>query len=298
MKMRKILSGALELACGLPLVAAGLVGGFLFLQSRSLVYLLFPMLSVLAAGLGYWRGRRSKLPSRLVAVLLNLPLFLTILWFLTERAWGLLALPAVAALFSSLGIAAARSDAPASAGRISRQLLLPLLLVNVAMAFAIPRFVSTLIISKQVTQPAKPFRLAPIQGAAVTSGQLLGRVVVLDFWATWCGPCRREFPVLDRVVDHFSGQPDVVFYAVNGARGDTPEEALRYFREMRYRPIVAFDPGHEVQTALSVRGFPSLVVIDRAGRIRMRHVGFLGAEDLEGKLRTLIERLLSEKAVA
>jgi thiol-disulfide isomerase/thioredoxin len=294
--MRKLLAIVVEVLCGLPLVAVSALGADVLLQRRSLAYLLFPLITGVGAALGFWRGRAGKLPPWLLAVLLDLPLLLLVGWFLSSRVFSLLALPLLSTVSVVLGLAAAgreRAGAPGR-GHAAAAVLVPLLVLNLALAAAVPRFVSSLIISREMDEPAPPYRLAMLDGGTVAAGQLRGRVVVLDFWATWCGPCRRELPEIQRLSDRFAGRRDVVICAVDGAENDTPEQALRFFRQHRYRLDLAYDYQQAASKALSVHGFPTLLVLDRAGRIRLRHVGFVGAEDLGGKLTGLIERLLAE----
>jgi thiol-disulfide isomerase/thioredoxin len=296
--MRKLLVVLLEAICALPLVAVGLGGADVLLQSPSLAYLLFPLLTVAAAALGFWRGRASALASWQVATLIDLPLLLVVLWFLSQRAWSLLALPLLGMTFAALGIAAARSARTAPRGRRWAIVLVPLLAVNFVLLLGLQRFVSSLVVSREVREPAPLYRLALLAGGTMDARQLRGRVVVLDFWATWCGPCRRELPELEQIYERFAKRPDVAFYAVDAARGDTPEQARRFFHQHGYRLALAYDRAEEVQKLLAVSGLPSLLVLDRAGRIRLRHVGFVGAENLTGKLTSLIDTLLAESPEA
>lgn len=299
--MRRILAVGLELASGLPLVAVGFFGARILLQSRPLVYLLFPSLCLVAVSLGIWRSRESDLPSWQIVALLNLPLLLVILWFLSRRTWASVALPLLAMVFSALGVAAGRRHRAASIRRAWRIVLAPIVGANIVLALGIPWFASSFIVSREVTEPARDFRLALLDGSTVSAQQLRGRVVVLDYWATWCVPCRRELPDLDRVQERFSKRPDVVFYAVNfskgdtpGERGDTPELAQRFFRDNGCRLALAFDTGSGMSEVFSVSRLPTLLILDRSGRVRFRHAGFIGSEDLVGTVSGVIEKLLDE----
>lgn len=302
-----------ELLCGLPLLAVAFLGVRTLLQSLTLVYLLFPLLCVAGAAMGFWRGRASRLAAWQIATLLSLPLCLVVLYFLSARAPLLPALPILATASVALGLAAARADAPrerrplggASRGvRRLAMLLLLVLAVNLPLAFLVPRFVTSFVDAAEVTEPAPPFQLTLLEGGGTVSArQLRGQVVVLDFWATWCIPCRRELPELERLRKRFQGRPGVAFYAVDFAQGDSPgevgdspEQARRFLRGAGYRLTAAYDAGGTAAHALSLSRLPALVLIDPAGRIRLRHLGFIGAEDLVGKLTGLIDRLLAANA--
>jgi cytochrome c biogenesis protein CcmG/thiol:disulfide interchange protein DsbE len=300
--MRRVLSLAGDLLGSLLILGAGVFGAAVLVQSRSLVYLLFALPSLVAAAAGAWRGRASALRPWLLLAVLNLPTLAAAVWLgAAEGAWPLLALSAVSAVFSTLGLWLVAGEgsmvpsAPSGPSGHRWQAALALLLVgNLGLALAIPRFVSSLIVHRELREPAPAFQLALLDGGTVSSQELRGRVVVLDFWTTWCQPCRREFPELERVYERFRDRPEVAFYAVDADRGDTPDNARRFFRETGYHLPVAYDHGSKTYAAFTAPGLPTLVVIDRAGRLRFRHSGFLGAEDFAGNLSRLLELLLRE----
>jgi len=124
---------------------------------------------------------------------------------------------------------------------------------------------------------------------------------VIDFWATWCAPCQHELPELEGLYRRFSGDRRVAFYAVDVSeadtpdeRGDTPAQASEFLRKHGYRMPLAFDAGGRAAKALHAHGLPTLLVLDRSGRVRLRHVGFVGAEDLGATLAGTVEKLLAE----
>jgi len=304
--MRKALAVLFELANGLVLVAVLIVGDLL-LQSRSLVVLFLPLLAVAAMGLGFWRGRASALAAWQVVALLNLPILLLVL-YTAGRAWGLLSLPVVGVAFAAMGMAIVRGPAtrgpaaPRPGGRLTHRVALPLLAAAVVVLGAMgPRFARSLVVSHEVREPPVSFQLALPAGASVAAEQLRGRVAVIDFWATWCAPCQHELPELERLYRRYSGDRRVAFYAVDVAeadtpdeQGDTPAQASEFLRKHGYRMPLAFDAGGRAAKALHAHGLPTLLVLDRSGRVRLRHVGFVGAEDLGATLAGTVEKLLAE----
>jgi len=306
--MRRLLSWAGDLLGSVLILGTCVLAAAVLIQSRALVYLLFALPSLVAAAAGAWRGRASPLRPWLLLAVLNLPTLAAAVWLgAAEGAWPVLALAAASAAFSCLGVwlvagegsivqsgPGGQSGPRAARGRRWRTALALLLLGNLGLALAIPRFVSSLVVHRELREPAPAFQLALLDGGAVSSRELRGRVVVLDFWTTWCQPCRRELPELERVFERFHDRPEVAFYAVDADRSDTPDNARRFFRETRYRLPVAYDHGSKTYAAFAAPGLPTLVVIDRAGRLRFRHTGFVGAEDFAGNLSRFLERLLRE----
>lgn len=99
-----------------------------------------------------------------------------------------------------------------------------------------------------------------------------GKVVLLNFWATWCGPCRAEMPLLDRVYQERKADGLVVL-AVNF---DEPRDAVEDFRdELQLSFPILLDPGAEVQKLYRVLAYPTSFWVDREGVIRRVYVGVM-----------------------
>ncbi len=299
--MRKALTVLIDLAGGLVLVGVTLLAVVVLLQSPYLVYAVLPLLAVAALAVGIWRGHASTLPAWLVVATLNLLLVLLVA-FAAGRAWLLWLLPVVGVAFAAIGVVAARRPAVPGGWRAGLSLLAAAVLVLGAMG---PRFARALVNVREVREPAAAFQLALPAGGTVAAQQLRGRVAVLDFWATWCAPCQHELPELDRLYRRLAADRRVVFYAVDvpmtdspGDQGDTPAKAADFFRRHGYGLPLAFDTGGAAGKALEAHGLPTLLVLDRDGRVRLRHVGFVGAEDLGATLGGTIDRLLAEEPTA
>ena len=135
---------------------------------------------------------------------------------------------------------------------------------------------------------APEFNLETLGGESVRSADLKGKVVVLDFWATWCGPCIEELPQFQATVDRWSDRPEVVFLAVSV---DQDEDVVRRFmKKNEYDFPVARDG--KVDDDFGVSAIPTIVLIGREGRIQYRHVGFDSEVDLTRKLSDEIDFLL------
>lgn len=116
---------------------------------------------------------------------------------------------------------------------------------------------------------------------------LKGKVVYLDFWASWCAPCRESFPWMSRMQSEL-GRDGLVVVAVDVDREHA--DAERFIRELSPQFRVVFDPEGVLPQRFGVRGMPTSFLIDRNGRVVRRHEGFRRADRdaLTRQLRALV----------
>jgi thiol-disulfide isomerase/thioredoxin len=140
---------------------------------------------------------------------------------------------------------------------------------------------------------APEFSLELLDGSKANLSENKGKIVILDFWATWCGPCRRGLPIVASVAEKYKDK-GVVFYAVN--QGEATEDIKKFLKDSKLTCPVALDTEDEVGELYGVRGIPHTVIIDKEGTVQVVHVGF--SPDLKESLERDIESLLAGKKLA
>ncbi len=137
-------------------------------------------------------------------------------------------------------------------------------------------------------KPAPEFVLTGLAGDdSVTLSKLRGKVVFVDFWASWCLPCRQLMPRIAELKDRYP-EIEIVAVSVDANR----EKAITFLRGVEPSLRAVHDANHAVADAYGVEQMPSSFVIDREGKLRFRHDGYK-AKDLDGIARQ-IQLLLDE----
>jgi cytochrome c biogenesis protein CcmG/thiol:disulfide interchange protein DsbE len=145
----------------------------------------------------------------------------------------------------------------------------------------------SLLPSALIDQPAPQFDLSGLgDKPGLATADLAGRVVLVNFFASWCVPCRVEHPLLMRL----AAEGRVALYGIDYK--DKPENAARLLAQLGdpYRRI-GTDRDGRIAIDFGVYGVPETYVIDQAGRIRYRQVGPITPEDYDGKLLPLLKQL-------
>ena len=120
------------------------------------------------------------------------------------------------------------------------------------------------------SMPTPDFQAETLDGKKVSLSDYQGKVLILDFWATWCGPCLAELPYFQELVNLYKNDPSVAFLTISQ---DQSKDVVRKFIEQKgYTFPVIFDTG--IGQLFEVEGIPLLIVIDKEGNIRYKHFGF------------------------
>ncbi len=135
-------------------------------------------------------------------------------------------------------------------------------------------------------EAAPGFSLELMGGGGITSDELEGRVVMMDFWASWCQPCREEAPVLAKVYEEYHDR-GVEFVGVN--LWDNAGDAEVFLQQQGHEYPNGVDDGGKIAISYGVRGIPEKFFIDREGRIVRKFSGPM----TEDRLRLILESMLA-----
>ncbi len=125
-------------------------------------------------------------------------------------------------------------------------------------------------IAETLNKPAPAFAFVNLEGQTVSLESLRGKVVVIDFWATWCGPCRMTMPLLQEFVER---KPEGVEFISMDVWEDDTTKVRPFLADYGYTFNVLFGNA-DIASQYEVTGIPTLVIIDKDGVIRYRHVGY------------------------
>lgn len=141
--------------------------------------------------------------------------------------------------------------------------------------------------TRAVSGVAPDFSLQSRDGGTISLSEFRGQVVMINFWATWCGPCREEMPHLEALYQRYSA---LGFTLLGVNVEEDSENAEAWLEEMPVSFPILFDPENRVSELYDVIAMPSTVLVDRQGNIRFSHDGYQpGYEnDYQTQIRALI----------
>lgn len=135
---------------------------------------------------------------------------------------------------------------------------------------------------------APPFALPSRNGDVVALDKLKGQVVMLNFWASWCGPCRQEMPLLDQMHKRYSS---LGFTLLGVNVEENTNDAEKWLSQTPVTFPVLFDKENKVSKLYDVNAMPSTVFIDRKGNVRYLHKGYKPGDEAEylNQIRALLK---------
>src|SRR5258706_9371226 len=139
-------------------------------------------------------------------------------------------------------------------------------------------------------QPAPDVALPDAQGTVIALETLRGKVVYVDFWASWCGPCRRSFPWMNELHERYAGR-GLIIVAVNVDKKRA--DAERFLAQYPAAFAVVFDPAGALPQAYAVPGMPTSYLVDARGNIVHVEPGF--HDDQRAALEARIRSLLADR---
>ena len=149
-----------------------------------------------------------------------------------------------------------------------------------------------------VSEPAAAFTLTDLDGKQVSLNDYKGKIVILDFWATWCAPCKASFPAMQMAVNKYKDDANVKFLFIHTweQAANPLQDATNYIKSMKYSFEVLMDTKdaqtkvNKVVSSYNVKGIPAKFVIDGAGNVRFKLTGFDGSNEAAvDELTTMID---------
>ena len=161
------------------------------------------------------------------------------------------------------------------------------LLAATALMFTVPNTAAGVAMSG----PAPDFTAKTSRGTTLRLSELQGQVVLVNFWASWCGPCLQEMPHLNRLYERYS---PAGFVLVGVNIDDDAKVGLEAASRFKIKFPVVLDTDKKVSSLYNMSGMPATIIIDKTGRVRFVHIGYKPGSGVEESYERMIKELLRQ----
>ncbi len=168
-----------------------------------------------------------------------------------------------------------------------------LLLASYGSLVEYPKFIQH-VMAEETLVKLPNFKVSDLEGNSISLNDLRGKVIVIDYWATWCKPCRDEFSELENVVKHFDGNENVVFLITNADHREDLKKVQDFAKNNAFQLPFYNDETGNATRAINLNSYPTLILIDKEGNLRLKHEGYSNAENLTQFLKAKIDELIAE----
>jgi thiol-disulfide isomerase/thioredoxin len=145
------------------------------------------------------------------------------------------------------------------------------------------------IVASMVAEPSPDFKAEALKGGEIAKEQFAGKVAILNFWATWCGPCRKELPYFEKAYKKLGGRDDLVFLAVSTDAEETRGQVPGFIEKGGYTFPVAY--GQAMAEAFGVTAIPTLIILGKDGKVVLRRTGFDPSIEMDRMLEWVLAAL-------
>ena len=154
--------------------------------------------------------------------------------------------------------------------------------------------------SRKINKLAPDFALTDLEGKTVKLADLKGKIVIIDFWAIWCGPCRTSLPYFQQAYEKYKNNKDIKFFAINTWERVKENEKVKSIKSFLNSnnfsfPVLIDDSISKFVEKLGVESIPTKFAIDKEGNVQFTTVGFNGADEMLDEIDLWIEILLGKK---